>query len=145
MRAASASSAVSSDCAADPLHIAPGGGGGTGMPSASRTTGPPGLVASLINVSSCIALLSLQMLVFPFGGRCGAVARNAAKHGPDRHAHTGGVALAQNVAGHHFAGHEQVVAGHAAKMNDRMFIHLETQIGEGDAGPQRVGEEGRRI
>src|SRR5690606_29403607 len=133
MRAASDSSAVSSDCAADPLHIAPGGGGGTGMPSASRTTGPPGLVASLINVSSCIALLSLHLHVFPVGGRCGQFSFIAADYGPDRHAHAGGVALAQNVAGHHSAGHEQVLAGHAAKMNDRMFVHVEAQLGEGDA------------
>jgi hypothetical protein len=49
------------------------------------------------------------------GSLCGIATGNAAKGRADRHAHTGGVALAQHIAGHHFAGHEQVLAGLVAE------------------------------
>src|SRR5690606_10104315 len=145
MRAASASSAVSKASAADPLHMAPGGGAGTGIPLASRTTGLPTEVASFTNVSSCMVLLSLKMLVFSLRGRSGAIACNPAKHRTDRHTYTRRVTLAQNIAGHHLACHEQVLAGCAVEMDNRMCIHLQTQIREGDAWTQRVGEEWRLV
>src|SRR5690606_21887138 len=129
----------------EPLHMAPGGGGGTGIPLVSRTTGPPTEVASFTNVSSCMMLLSLKMLVFPLCSRSGTVASNATKDRADGHAHAGRVTLAENIPRHHFTGHEQVLAGFAAKVNDGVLVHLQTQIGEGDTGAHRVGEERRFV
>src|SRR5690606_41855531 len=97
MRAASASSAVSRAWVAEPLHMAPGGGGGTGIPLVSRTTGPPTEVSSLTNVLSCIMLLSLKILVFSLCSRIGTVASNATKDRTDGHAHAGRVTIADNI------------------------------------------------
>jgi hypothetical protein len=63
----------------------------------------------------------------------------------DRHADAGGVALAQHVAGHHFAGHEQVVAWNVAEAHGRRVVGAQSEIGEGDARLERVAIERRRV
>ena len=70
---------------------------------------------------------------------------DAAEGCPDGHAHSGGIALAQHIASHHLAGNEQVVAGAPAKAHGGGLVNLQAQVGEGDAGPQRIAEEGRGI
>ena len=73
-------------------------------------------------------------------------AGDAAERGADAHADAGRVALAEHVAGHHFAGHEQVGAGRAAEVHRRASRRpSRPEVGEGDARPQRVAVERRRV
>src|SRR4030095_14233293 len=70
---------------------------------------PPREEASRVNASSVCMVMLLE-------GRAGRVgAGDAAGRSAYAHADTGGVALAEHVAGHHFAGGEQVGAGAAAQ------------------------------
>src|SRR3546814_5638865 len=74
-----------------------------------------------VSSSSCFTLRSRGSLRQRRGG--GAGAGNAAEGRADRHADAGGVALAQQVAGHPFAGPEQVVAGLAVKADRGGSVH----------------------
>src|SRR5581483_3545798 len=76
----------------------------------------------------------------------GPLAGDAAEHGADGHADAGKIALAEHVAGHDLAGREHV-AGALAVLHQhaRLFIHARAEIGEGDAGTQRIAVIRRRI
>src|SRR3569832_2338498 len=66
--------------------------------------------------------------------------REAAEHGADGHADAGEITLAQYVAGHAAAGGKHVARRLPAFEHDaRLLVHLDAEIGEGDAGPQRFG------
>ena len=73
-------------------------------------------------------------------------AGDPAEHRADRHADAGDVALAKNVARHDFAGGEHigrrlsVVHDHA-----RALVDFQPEVGEGDARPQRIAPERRRV
>ncbi|SYU09021.1 Uncharacterised protein [Klebsiella pneumoniae] len=65
----------------------------------------------------------------------GLLAGNAAERRTDGHAHAGGIPLTQHVAGHHFAGDEQVAARLARKMDGGAFINVQPKVGKGDPRP----------
>src|SRR6185312_9366383 len=77
---------------------------------------------------------------------CRLLSRDAAEHRADRHAESRKIAAAQDVACHDLARGEQVGGG-LAVLHDhlRLVVHPDAQIGEGDAGPQRVAIERWRI
>ena len=62
----------------------------------------------------------------------GLLTGNAAECGPDRHAYAGGIAFAQYVASHHFAGDKQVAARLTGKVNGGVLIDVQPEVGEGD-------------
>src|ERR1043165_527555 len=64
-------------------------------------------------------------------------AGDAAECRADRHADACGVALAEHVAGHHLAGDKKVRAGAAAEVHGGFVVHLQAEVGEGDAGLER--------
>src|SRR5690606_31868305 len=80
-----------------------------------------------VNSSSCFTLCSVCLLGARGGGRAGA--GDAAEGRADRHADAGGIAFAEHVAGHHFAGHEEVLAGAVVEPHGRGVVHLEAQVG----------------
>src|SRR6202158_6259587 len=74
----------------------------------------------------------------------GLPARDPAEHGSDGHAEAGQVALAEDVAGHDLAGRPQVLHRAAVlHQHPRALVDADAQAGEGDAGAQRVAQEGR--
>src|SRR6478609_5398128 len=79
-------------------------------------------------------------MMMPGTGR-GIHAGDTAEGGADAHADTGGVALAEHVASDHFAGGEQVAADDIAEATGRRLVGLHAEIGEGDAGLERIGIE----
>src|SRR5262245_5552618 len=95
--------------------------------------------ASRVRASSCCTGLLLECRL------CGVGAGDAAERGADAHADTGGVSLAQHVAGHHLAGDEEVVAGPAAKAHGRRLVDLQAEVREGDPGLQRIAVERWRV
>src|SRR5262245_25744842 len=80
------------------------------------------------------------------GTGCGLLARDSSENRSDRHPDSRYVALSEDVAGHDLTGGENVgrrpaVAHHYAGAR----VDLETEIREGDPGPQRVPEKRRRV
>src|SRR5713226_9297703 len=68
------------------------------------------------------------------------------EHAADGHAHSGRVAFAQHIAGHDLAGGEHVGRRLAVlHQHARLLVHAGAEIGEGDAGPHRVGIIRRRL
>src|SRR5271155_4539697 len=77
---------------------------------------------------------------------CGLPPRNVSEGGADGHADTGDVALAEHVAGHDFAGGENVGRRTTvAQDNLCAFVDGHAEVSKRDAGAQWVGEERRRI
>src|SRR3546814_5468933 len=71
----------------------------------------------------------------------GLLSGDAAEHAADGHADAGQIALAQHVAGHDLAGSEHVGRGAAVcHQHPGMLVHLDAEVGEGDAGLQRSEE-----
>src|SRR6185437_12598934 len=71
---------------------------------------------------------------------------DAAENTANRHADSRRVALAEHVARHDLAGGEHVLRRGAIRHHDaRIAIHAHAEIGEGDAGPHRIGVVGRRV
>src|SRR5512147_2699382 len=60
--------------------------------------------------------------------RGGPAAGNAPERGADAHAHAGGVALAEHVAGHHLAGDEQVVAALSTEAHGSGLVGLQPEV-----------------
>ena len=66
--------------------------------------------------------------------------RHPAEDAADGHADAGGIALAEHVAGHDLAGGEHVGRGLAVlHQHAGLLVHAGAEIGEGDAGPHRIG------
>src|SRR6202045_2384291 len=76
----------------------------------------------------------------------GLPARDPAEQGSDGYAEVGQVALAEDVAGHDLAGGPQVL-DRAAVLHQHpgALVDADAQVGEGDAGAQRVAQEGRGV
>src|SRR3974390_3490330 len=80
--------------------------------------------------ASAIASVARILRRFPAG--------DAAEDRPDGHAETREVPLAEDVAGHDLAAGEQIAARPPVLHQDaRLAVHLDAEIGEGNAGPQR--------
>ena len=76
----------------------------------------------------------------------GLLAGDAAEHRADGHAEAGEVAFAEDIAGHDLSGREQVAGGLAVvHQHLRLVVHADAEIGEGDAGAQRVAVERRLV
>src|SRR5205823_2621693 len=76
----------------------------------------------------------------------GLLSRDAAERGAERHAASSNIALAKDVAGHDLAGGEDVSRrGIVLPDHLRTFVHRNAEVGEGDARPQRICKERRRI
>src|SRR5512141_2191085 len=74
------------------------------------------------------------------------LAGDAPEYGADGHAEAGKIALAQNVAGHDFPGCKHVLRQRTAfHPNIRALVHLDAEVGERDARPQRIAVIRRRI
>src|SRR5437016_2670731 len=77
---------------------------------------------------------------------CGLRAGNSAEHRPYGHADTGNIALAQDIARHHFARREYVVGELApAHQHTRVLIYFQAQVSEGDARSQWISEVRRTV
>src|ERR1700749_581757 len=71
---------------------------------------------------------------------------DAAKHRSNCHTEAGQIALAENAAGHHFAGGKQVCRLLAARhLHARILVDLHAEISKRDPWTVRIREEGRRI
>src|SRR5258706_882376 len=71
---------------------------------------------------------------------------DASESGADRHADTGEIALAEDVAGHDFAGGENVVRRLVVVHDDLgALVDSDAEVGEGNARPQRIGEKRWRV
>src|SRR5262249_33805011 len=90
-------------------------------------------VTAIRDMTSPENLLSLVFCIlgcFPSGA--------AAEHAADGHTDTGGVTLAQHIAGHDLAGCEHVGRWFTVfHQHARLSVHAGAEIGEGDAGPHR--------
>src|SRR5258706_15612326 len=80
--------------------------------------------ASRINASSCCTMIPF------FCCDCGLGAGDASESGADGHADAGGIAFTEHIAGHHFAGDEQIAAGLPIEVNGRFPVNLEPQVGK---------------
>src|ERR1700676_2756656 len=68
------------------------------------------------------------------------------ENGADSHTYAGDIAFAEDVAGHNFAGGKQIGRRPVVLHHDpRILIYFQAQIREGNAGTQRVADEGRHI
>src|SRR6266481_1841313 len=96
----------------------------------------------MARLASCSA--SLMGSVTRMNG--GLPARDPAEYGSDGHAEAGQVALAEDVAGHDLAGRPQVL-DRAAVLHQHAgaLVDADAQVGERDAGAQRVPEKGRGV
>src|SRR3954466_10147095 len=108
--------------------------------SAIRSVGAV-LHAAIVLVAGGIGQFLLEFAMGEAGAGCGIDAGDAAERGADTHADTCRVALAEHVARHPLAGREQVLARNVIETRRRSVIGLQAEIGEGDAGLQRVRKE----
>src|SRR6202795_1043883 len=80
------------------------------------------------------------------GMACGLPSRDATERRADRHADSRDITLAEHVARHDLAGGEDVGRRAIVLPDDlRPLVHCDAEVGEGDAWPQRIRKERRRI
>src|SRR3954463_4497116 len=110
--------------------------------SASASLRPPSQAPPATGASSSVTggiaelLFECRMDMPGAGGGIGA--GGAAEHGADDHADAGGVALAEQNAGHQLPGGKQVGARPPVEAAGCRGIGLHAEIGEGDAGLERI-------
>src|SRR6476469_810231 len=76
----------------------------------------------------------------------GLLSGDAPVRGADGHADAREIPLAEDVAGHDLARGEYVARGPAGgHQHARAIVDRHAEVGEGDARPQRITVEGRRV